>query len=116
MIRSPVNTRNANGFFPRTADLPASMTADMANPSGIILGFVCENTDVGTIADDGSPEVSIIYKHMTPMTNAIWFFAETGERGIVNVISVPIHDHSSVIQGGPAYGTYFDDDILRSTT
>ena len=31
----------------------------------------------------------------------------------VKVISVPIHDHTTIVHGGPAYGTYFDDDIER---
>jgi hypothetical protein len=28
----------------------------------------------------------------------------------IDIIAVPIHDHSSIVAGGPAYGTYFTDD------
>ena len=55
----------------------------------------------------------VIYTHKRVASNAIWFFAISGERGLVNVISVPIHDHSTIVHGGPAYGTYFDDDTER---
>jgi hypothetical protein len=42
--------------------------------------------------------------------NKVYFLSRTGEKGVVDIISVPIHDHSSVVTGGPAYGTYFTDD------
>ena len=75
-------------------------------------GFYVENPEVGTItAVDGEP--AVIYTHKKPESNSIWFVARIGagsRRGVCNVMSVPIHDHSSIVQGGPAYGTYFSDD------
>jgi hypothetical protein len=109
-IKSPVNVRNSHGFFPRKTDLTAAMIDGMADPSEIIRGFVVEDQSVGKIKESAEREVSILYTHRKAQQNAIWFFALTGEKGIVNVVSVPIHDHSSIVQGGPAYGTYFDDD------
>ena len=75
-------------------------------------GFYVENEEVGTltVVED---EPAVIYTHKKPEKNSIWFVARIGagaRRGVCNVMSVPIHDHSSIVQGGPAYGTYFSDD------
>ena len=72
-------------------------------------GFVLDNGVVGEISPvDGV--AAVIYKHKMFDYNIITFYALTGEKGRVYVMSVPIHDHSSIIAGGPAYGTYFSDD------
>lgn len=71
-------------------------------------GFLVEDTNIGKIsAIPGEP--AVMYVHMKPFNNSIWFFSRNGDKGVVNIISVPIHDHSSIMQGGPAYGTYFSD-------
>jgi len=76
----------------------------------LINGYAVDNTDVGTIEPvDGEP-ASVIYTHKKFAPNKITFYARTGEQGEVHVIAVPIHDHSSIVTGGPAYGTYFTDD------
>jgi hypothetical protein len=76
----------------------------------LIRGFAMENTDVGELTVPTDEEgAAIIYKHQKAAKNSIWFFASTGEYALVNIVSVPIHDHSSIVQGGPAYGTYYDD-------
>ncbi len=75
-------------------------------------GFYVENEDVGSITVVEN-EPAVIYTHKKPEKNSIWFVAKIGagaRRGVCNVMSVPIHDHSSIVQGGPAYGTYFSDD------
>jgi len=72
-------------------------------------GFYVEDEDIGSI--EGVPdEPSIKYTQKKFGPNKIYYFARTGERAMINVASVPIHDHSSVVAGGPAYGTYFTDD------
>jgi len=75
-------------------------------------GFYLEDIEVGEITPvEGEP--AVIYTHKKPASNSIWFVAREGagaRRGVCNVMSVPIHDHSSIVQGGPAYGTYFSDD------
>lgn len=54
----------------------------------------------------------VVYWHKKPERNAIWYIsAHPNIKILWNIISVPIHDHSSIVQGGPAYGTYFSDDI-----
>lgn len=72
-------------------------------------GFVVDNPIVGDITEV-SKEPAVIYKHMRFEFNGITFYALTGEKGRVNIMSVPIHDHSSIVAGGPAYGTFFSDD------
>lgn len=110
-IKCPISPKNGNGYFPRTEPLPQSVLNGMAAPSELVRGFVLEDTAVGTLEGEGEGSgLSVIYTHNKTAENAIWFFSLTGERGLVNVISVPIHDHSSILQGGPAFGTYFDDE------
>lgn len=75
-------------------------------------GFYVENDEVGTITPVDK-EPAVIYTHKKPEQNSVWFVAQIGagsRRGVCNIMSVPIHDHSSIVQGGPAYGTYFSDD------
>ena len=72
-------------------------------------GFVVDDEDVGEI-QAVTEEPAIIYKHKKFSENIITFYALTGEKGYVYVISVPIHDHSSIISGGPSFGSYFSDD------
>lgn len=72
-------------------------------------GFVVQNEDIGTIEPGDTPN-SVIYTHKKFALNKIFFFARTGEMAEVHVIAVPVHDHSSIVTGGPAYGTYFTDD------
>jgi hypothetical protein len=75
----------------------------------LVQGFAVQDDDTGVI-EPVSGKPAVVYKHKKFSMNKIYFFARTGEIGIVDVISVPIHDHSSIVTGGPAYGTYFTDD------
>ena len=111
-IKSPVDAKNRRGYFARVDQLPKNVSVG-PNSSVLKRGFVCENTEVGKIIETDVEESAVVYTHNKPFANAIWFFARTGEIGLIKVIAVPIHDHSTIIHGGPAYGTYFDDDIER---
>ncbi len=109
-LKSGLTNRNDFGWFPAT-EIPPGHFNDMTNVGDIIRGFVVEDTRNGGIAvASDETAAAVVYTHKRVAENAIWFFALSGERGLINVISVPIHDHSSVVQGGPAYGTYFDDE------
>ena len=55
-------------------------------------------------------EAAVIYTQKKFGHNKIYFYSRSREVAYVDVISVPIHDHSSIVAGGPAYGTYFTDD------
>ena len=109
-IRCPVTPKNGNGYFPRTEPLPQSVINGMSKPGELIKGFILEDMSIGSLSDSGLEGLSVIYTHNKTAENAIWFFSLTGERGLVTVISVPLHDHSSLVTGGPAYGTYFADE------
>jgi hypothetical protein len=72
-------------------------------------GFVVDSEATGTImAVSGRPAVT--YKHKKYNSNTITFYSRTGAVGRVDIVSVPIHDHASIVTGGPAFGTYFSDD------
>jgi len=75
----------------------------------LVQGFAVKDEDTGVIEPiEGEPAVK--YTHKKFGMNKVYFFARTGEISIVDIIAVPIHDHSSIVAGGPAYGTYFTDD------
>lgn len=77
----------------------------------VINGWIVEDNKVGTIEANGT-KPSVIYTHKKPEKNALYFFNHRGSMVCaVYVITVPIHDHSSIAGGGgPALATYFSDD------
>lgn len=105
-IKSPISEMNNMGYFPRQNNVRL-----YGIDREVKRGFVVKDRDAGDIEETSENEVAVIYTHKRPEKNEIWFYALTGERGLIEIISVPIHDHSSIMQGGPAYGTYFSDDI-----
>ena len=112
-IRSPLSNRNDFGWF-AAKEIPNGQFTDLTYVGDMTRGFIVEDKRNGTIAPATDEEGTVVvYTHKRVAENAIWFFAISGERGLINVISVPIHDHSTIVHGGPAYGTYFDDDIER---
>ena len=112
-LTSPLSNRNNFGYF-AAQEIPPGYFSDLTNVSDILNGFVVEDKRNGVLKAAADEQGAVvIYTHKRVAPNAIWFFAVSGERGLVNVISVPIHDHSTIVHGGPAYGTYFDDDLER---
>lgn len=109
MIRIPVNVDDNRAMY------PTSRTTYRYNGAEYTLtnGFFVVNSTVGVIErilteDEG---FGVLYWHKKPESNIIMYITEDPRvQGMCNVISVPIHDHSSIVQGGPAYGTYFSDD------
>jgi hypothetical protein len=96
-------------FFVGTGDKKYMKSNGEVVEMRLTQGFFVEDEDVGTIeAVPGEP--AVIYTHKKYAQNKIVYTARTGERGEVHVIAVPIHDHASIVTGGPAYGTYFTDD------
>lgn len=96
-----------NGLFPEAR--PVTVGGKKVTP---IRGFVAENTDVGHIEKAESDGITARYVHDKPHPNRILFFPLNDvDIYAVSIIAVPIHDHSSLSQGGPAYGTYFTDYI-----
>lgn len=80
------------------------------NQYEVVNGWIVEDSKVGSIEPNGT-KPSVIYTHKKPEKNALHFFDYKGALGCsVYIVAVPIHDHSSIVQGGPAYATYFSDD------
>lgn len=98
----------AKNFFVHAGPVDHIYQDDTKKSVELLNGFVVDDESVGTIEASDGP--CVIYTHHKFEFNTITFYALTGEKGRVNIMSVPIHDHSSIVAGGPAYGTYFTDD------
>jgi len=72
-------------------------------------GFVVDDETVGEITAV-SDEAAVVYKHKKYSKNIITFYSRMLITNHIDIISVPIHDHASIVTGGPAFGTYFTDD------
>ena len=103
-LKVPVKKQLMEGYFPSTEQ--HLVGGEKKTPTK---GFIVENDDVGSIVAVEN-EVAVIYTHKKSAENSVWFFATTGEKTIISIGHVPIHDHSSIVQGGPAFGSYFHDD------
>lgn len=81
----------------------------------LVRGFLSENPDIGTITKtDNNEELAVTYEHLRDAENRVWFFAATGETAVCDISRIPIHDHATISQGGPAYATYWSDNIETS--
>ena len=105
----PVDVENRQGKFALRG------THELTGDETLVHGFGTKYPSVGRvykIEDNSGGDITgatVLYKHEKTERNTIWFFALTGEIGVVEIISVPIHDHSTIVAGGPAYGTYFSE-------
>lgn len=74
----------------------------------LVRGFVTEDESIGTVeAVPTSQNCVVKYRQLSSRENRVYFYADTGEIQTISIVHVPIHDHSTIFQGGPAYGTYF---------
>jgi outer membrane receptor for ferrienterochelin and colicin len=81
----------------------------------LVHGFVMDNEDVGDFTPVND-EVAVYYTHKKFSENVITFYSRHSDSiGKIFITAVPIHDHSSIVTGGPAYGTYFTDDETSDT-
>ena len=99
----------AKGYFVAfgTKRVP-SIGGDSVTERELINGWAVADSETGELtAVENEP--SVIYLHKKYGLNKIYFYARTGEISYVDIIAVTIHDHSSIVAGGPAYGTYFTD-------
>ncbi len=104
--------------YPETKPQPmptgegGSMAYEMKS---LIHGFVVEDDSMGEL-ESVANEPAVIYTQKKFGPNKVYYYALTGERATADIVSVPIHDHSSIVTGGPAYGTYFTDDETVDTS
>jgi len=113
-ISVPVFPKEGQGAFPKKATELVSIHG-VKTPH--ILGFVSEDISVGTITE--SPDavgLKVRYTHLVSKENRIYFFSANNDVYIISLISIPIHTHESIEQGGPAYGTYMADIPKKATS
>lgn len=97
------------GSYPN-GEFPSPFNTKMINGSHKTLtrGYVVENDAVGRLEIVDNDPIAVMYIHEKPHPNRIFYYPIVNEDVyIVSIVSVPIHDHSSITQGGPAYGTYY---------
>lgn len=100
------------GFYIAYGNRKVEVQSGQYEDRELLQGYVVQNEDVGSIEPvTGKP--AVIYIHNKFGSNKIFFYSRTGEVAIVDIIAVPIHDHSSIVAGGPAFGTYFTDDEVE---
>jgi hypothetical protein len=108
-IRVPIDLKFGTGFFPSTEDHIYMDGKELR----ILNGFAVLNEDVGILSKvpnslkTGDPE--IMYQQLKQKENKIYFFSDNRIYQTVDILNIPLHDHSSIVQGGPAFGTYFID-------
>lgn len=106
-ISTPPNLETGQGQFPLAADKPVKINGQDRLHK---FGFVSENEAVGTIENvPGSEDIAVRYSHLKNETNRIYFYTSNNEKYSIAIIAMPLHDHSSIPQGGPAFGTYYYD-------
>lgn len=92
------------GFWPRTKNV-------IVNDEEITLkaGFRLEKEKegIGKLADNYPNELAIAFTPYQHGDYAIFFYAHTGEVIRFGASPVEVHDHASIMTGGPAYGTYY---------
>ena len=98
----------APGFFVATSMRKKMLATGQQETVSLVNGFAVDDVEVGDI-EPVENEPAVIYTHKKFGHNKIMFYARSGEVGELHVIAVPIHDHSSIVAGGPAYATFFTD-------
>jgi hypothetical protein len=96
-----------NGLYPRSGYIK------MGNKQRPLLkGFIVEKEEVGYLLEvdakflEDQP-VQVKYVHVQPLPNRIFFYGMMDINCVVNIVSIPVHDHSTIYTGGPAHGTYY---------
>ena len=105
----PVDVESRMGKFALKGKHALTGNRELLNGFGIKFPEVGELSKIKDDDDEDSVGTKVLYKHLKSERNTIWFFALTGEIGVIEIVSVPIHDHSSIVSGGPAYGTYYSE-------
>lgn len=84
----------------------------------MVSGFIVEDNTAGSIeplGSNGGNCVGVYYTQKTYSNNKVIYFGSMLEEFTFNMVHIPIHDHSSLVQGGPAFGTYFSESGIQQT-
>jgi hypothetical protein len=70
-------------------------------------GGIMEGSEVRQALNQGNPASGVVYKQLAFMNNVLRLTDNsTGYKGKALILTMAIHDHSSIGQGGPAFGVY----------
>lgn len=110
-IAVPVFPKERQGSFPKKAGEKVKIHGEDRDHE---YGFVSEDELVGTVKKLTESVLKVRYTHLQSRENRIHFFTANNEQHIISIISIPIHTHGSIEQGGPAYGTYMADVVTET--
>lgn len=100
----PRTAENNLGYSPKSGEFTFNNET-----REFISGFWVENQNVGEIIEQLADKVGMVYRHKLPQENVIWFESFLGHKVRYTVGNIPVHDHASIVTGGPAYATYYSD-------
>jgi len=106
-LKTIVNLRQGYGTFYKHGKVLLGGTE-----KELLRGFAVEHDAVGKLElPEGKTKkgTSVLYKQLENEENSIYYYSDNGEIVVIDIIIIPIHDHSSLVQGGPAFGTYHSD-------
>ena len=110
----PVSSNQPFGSFRLTDTKKAWLGGEL----DVLNGFIVEDSDAGVLSSLGSDDsacVGVYYTQKTHSNNKVIYFGAMMEEFTFNMVHIPIHDHSSLVQGGPAFGTYFSEHGIQQT-
>jgi len=90
---------------------PPALKSEEDKTSTVVRGFKLLYPELGTLTEDATSEICVIYKHNKSGKQII----EYPTVGLSNKIfyailsGINVHDHASVYEGGPAFATYFSE-------
>ncbi|MBV5347933.1 hypothetical protein JZU46_06945 [bacterium] len=105
-ISTPTDLETGQGQFPKKSGETIKINGVIRTH---IYGFISENELIGTVEEVPGTDVKVRYSHKKSEANRIYFYTANDEKYTIAIIAMPIHDHSSIQQGGPAFGTYYSD-------
>ena len=110
----PVSSNSPVGSFRSTDTTKLWMGKNLT----MVNGFIVDDENVGNITPltgDDVGCVGVYYTQKTYGVNKVVYFGNMLEEFTFNIVNIPIHDHSSLSQGGPAHGTYFSEYDIQQT-
>lgn len=70
-------------------------------------GGIVSGSNAVSSYDQANPSAGITYKQLAFLNNVLYLTENSsGRRGKAIIVTMPIHDHTSIGQGGPAFGVY----------
>lgn len=103
-IAVPVERSLGSGYYPRTKDVIIGDRLYTPKAGFILMG---EDDGIGILTDAYPKELAIDFKPLVYADYEIFFYSLTGEVVRFGATPVEVHDHASIMTGGPAYGTYY---------